>query len=286
MCMISLILATYGRADEIERLMASLLAQQCRDFELLVMDQNEDDRVVPFVAAARAGGLAVRHIRLDRPGLSSARNRGIAEARGDFVAFPDDDCWYEPDTLAHAATLLVSDPALDGVVLRWVEQASARPPPTGSGELQESAWRNFRDGDASSISLLLRRTLLCELGGFDERLGVGQWFGAGEETDLVFRVLARDARVRRCPAARVHHRYGVTRLPTLGAQARSTVRRARGTGALYVKHRLALWTVLRGIVAPPVLALLRGAGWRAVVLAGAQSVGRLQGTWRWLTMGT
>ncbi|MFX5245469.1 glycosyltransferase, partial [Acinetobacter baumannii] len=70
---LSLILATVGRSSEVGRLIGTLAAQTDRRFELIVVDQNEDDRLVPHIEAGRAAGLDLQHLRLERPSLSGAR---------------------------------------------------------------------------------------------------------------------------------------------------------------------------------------------------------------------
>lgn len=279
---LSLIMATFGRADDIGRLVDSLAQQTCQDFELLVVDQNPDDRVEPFVMRARQLGLQVQHLRLARPGLSAARNVGLAAAQGNVVGFPDDDCWYEPDLVATVRDTLASQDAWGGLIACWLEQQAAHPAQTGDDALALARWRQFKGGDASSITLFFRTTLLRQVGGFDERLGVGRWYGAAEETDLLFRLLANQVVVARWPAARVHHRYVAA--GSAGAARpgwRQVWRRARGTGALYIKHRLSAWIILRGLIAPVGRAVLRldpvGLG-RALASAG----GRLQGAITWL----
>jgi glycosyltransferase involved in cell wall biosynthesis len=94
--MISLLVATLGRVDELNRLLASLENQDA-GFEVLVVDQNPDDRLAPVLAAHSR--LAARHLRSER-GLSRARNVGLRAAQGDLIAIPDDDCWYPAGLLA------------------------------------------------------------------------------------------------------------------------------------------------------------------------------------------
>jgi glycosyltransferase involved in cell wall biosynthesis len=77
---ISLIVATLNRVDEIERLLASLEQQAYGDFEVLIVDQNEDDRLVPILKSHPE--LVIRHLRSAR-GLSRARNVALPLANGD-----------------------------------------------------------------------------------------------------------------------------------------------------------------------------------------------------------
>lgn len=266
--LISVVLATVGRRDELLPLLRSLRAQTQRRFELVVVDQNDDDRVQPLLQPLVADDVPVVHLRLAGRNLSRARNLGLRAARGALVAFPDDDAWYEPDTLQRACDGLQQRPQDDGLMAWWVD---AGPAPAGLAEA--AAWRRFRGGEASSITLFLRTAAVRRWGGFDERLGTGQWYGAGEETDLVLRALAAGARLRHDAAVRVRHAPPQA-VPPAWPQA---LQRARGTGALYAKHHLGAAVVARGLAGP----------WRRPVggpggPAWAVSVGRLQGWIGWM----
>lgn len=280
--MLTLVLATVGRVDEIGRLLQSLIAQTSSAFELVVVDQNSDDRLAPVLQAACGAGLAVTHLRQRPPNLSAARNLGLAHARGDVIAFPDDDCWYEPGVVAAVLAAFMHEPEWHGVVAEWVEQTQAHCGQPRDALLSHARWRRFRDGDASSISLFLRTDLLRQVGGFDARLGVGQWFGAGEEIDLILTLLSTGATLARCPAARVHHRYAPVGHLRPDVNGRAVLRRARGTGALYAKHRLGWAVFVRGLLAPPVKALWPWQGLPGLRLALATSAGRLQGAVAWM----
>lgn len=280
---ISLVLATLGRADEISRLVESLAKQTQTLHELVVVDQNPDDRVIPYLAQARQTGLAVKHLRLTKPNLSAARNRGIAEASGDVIAFPDDDCWYAPDLIEQVQLAFLQYPGWDALVAQWVEQAEGVGRQVVEGQtLSAAAWRQFRGGEASSISLFVKASALRRFGGFDDRFGVGQWFGAGEETDLLLNLLSGGAVIGHWPMARVHHRFVPQALVRQPGQWRSLLHRSRGTGAIYVKHRLAGWIVLRGFLSPLAKALWQWRGLRALALALVETFGRLQGACMWL----
>lgn len=271
--MFSLIVATYGRAEVLAPLVASLGAQTDRSFEVVVADQNADDRVAPLIEPLRAAGHLGAHIRLPEPNLSAARNAGLAVARGQYAVFPDDDCWYDPETLAEAAAYLQASPELDGLAARWAE-SPPEPGDLSTRPISPNAIRMFRAGNVASITLFLKRDAVLSVGGFDERIGVGRWYGSGEETDLVLALIARGYRIAHAPNVIVHH--AVASGPRPDAQFHRERMRARGTGALYAKHRLPAWVIARGLLAP----LLRLPG-PDLTAGAARSLGRLEGLMRW-----
>jgi len=274
----SLILATVGRTDELDRMFASLAAQTCRDFEVIVVDQNPDRRLLPHLERAVSLGLVVRHIKQREPNLAAARNAGAEAAIGEALGFPDDDCWYEPDILEKVMARFLQPDHPRGVVARWIEQNEQPPLATILSWKRSCA---FRDVPVSSITLFCSRILCRRIGGFDSRLGVGQWFGAGEETDFVLRALRTGALFAYEPAARVHHAVA-SKKPDAAPQMRQThLCRARGTGALYAKHRLPWWVIARGLTAPVLRPLLRGSFGADLALGCAIMRGRFDGLIGW-----
>jgi glycosyltransferase involved in cell wall biosynthesis len=278
MPVISLILATVGRTDQLDRLFDSLASQTFSNFEVIVVDQNADERLAPHMDRAKSLGIAVRHLRHCPPNLASARNAGIEIAGGDWVGFPDDDCWYDCRLLEDVAARFQRADNPEGVIVRWVEQAEQ---PMLASDLSWERSRAFRDIPVSSITLFCRRDLFNKIGGFDARFGVGQWFGAGEETDLVLRALQSGAHFTYEPLAEVHHAVAPAKLPA-NPQARLALRhRARGTGALYAKHHLPVWVIARGLAAPVIRPLLKGEFGKDLALGYSIMLGRLDGLLGW-----
>jgi glycosyltransferase involved in cell wall biosynthesis len=242
---LSLVMATLGRTVEIDRCVDSLAAQTCHDFELIVVDQNPDDRLVPVVARARELGLDCRHLRQSEPNLCKARNTGIDQSAGEVVAFPDDDCWYEPDVVERVLARFQMQTELDGLVVRWYETGEH-----SAGRLSFEQFSRFRGAPASSITIFFRRECLRRAGGFDFALGLHSWYGAAEETDLMLRVLGAGGVIDHAPDIVVHHAVqNPARLPA-GQMFRHARKRARGTGALYVRHKMSAWVIVRGMLAP------------------------------------
>lgn len=278
---LSLVLATLGRADELGRFFVSILGGHRESVEVIVVDQNNDDRLLGIIDAARQQGIAINHIRVARKGLSYARNVGLREARYDLVGFPDDDCWYEPHACEAICTEFRSDDLLDGLVVRWVDRHD--------GYLQRTVidagqQRKFRGIPIASICLFFRTQILRDAGNFDERFGVGEWFGSSEETDLMLRILAAGHRICYCPEIGVRHFWSGSSIALSGSVAsifRNAKLRARGTGAIYAKHSLGVWVVVKGLLAPATKTILLTAGIRSVAYWAGTFFGRMQGLIYW-----
>lgn len=104
----SLIVATKNRTQELERLFQSLTAQTSTDFEVIISDQNEDDRLAEILRRFEQK-LKIKYTTSDS-GISRARNAGIALAEGEILAFPDDDCAYAPDLLERVSAFFERHP--------------------------------------------------------------------------------------------------------------------------------------------------------------------------------
>jgi glycosyltransferase involved in cell wall biosynthesis len=243
----SLVLATVGRVTEVERFMAALAAQACPDLDLIVVDQNEDDRLEPVLAPYHQS-LAIKRLRSPR-GLSRARNVGIKFATGDVIAFPDDDCWYPSGLLSRVESLLEGHPDWDGVTGRSEDgQGSASAgrfdPKSGAVDLV-NVW-----GRGISYTIFLRRRVVERVGEFDETLGVGAGtpYGSGEETDYLIRAVRAGFTLQYSPTLVVYHPD-----PTQGYDAR-VLRRGRsygqGMGRVLAKHSYPLWFRARCVFRP------------------------------------
>ncbi|SDY44345.1 Glycosyl transferase family 2 [Collimonas sp. OK242] len=200
----SLILATVGRSDEVARLLASLDAQDYRNFELIVVDQNKDDRLLPILASYREK-FSIRHVRSVAHGASRARNVGLGLADGDVISFPDDDCWYPPGLLQKVVTVLDSHPELDGITGRFTDGDGRT-----EGRWLESSmllnrynvWRG-----AIEFSIFLHRRVVDAVGPFNELLGVGAGtvWGAAEGTDYLLRSLRHGFKLKFLVDLTLHH---------------------------------------------------------------------------------
>lgn len=108
---VTVAIPTYNRADFLRQTLEGIIAQQFpRDaFEVLVIDNNSRDHTRAVVAEFAAAHPAPRHILESQQGLDHARNRAIAESRGEIIVFGDDDILVRPDWLAQMVVPFLAD---------------------------------------------------------------------------------------------------------------------------------------------------------------------------------
>ncbi len=199
----SLILCTVNREQVVREFLGSLAAQtDAPPFELIVVDQNPDDRLLPILSDYEKL-FPVRRFR-SAPGLSRARNIGLAQVTGEIIAFPDDDCTYPPGILRSVADAFGADPEMDGLSTLVTDPEGHLFGSFKTTAAQRITVRNvWRCG--VSISIFIRSKSNCAR--FDETLGVGSGtrFGSGEETDFLLTLLEHGLRLEFRPGLAVHH---------------------------------------------------------------------------------
>jgi glycosyltransferase involved in cell wall biosynthesis len=202
----SLIVATFGRTDELPILLRSLACQELRDFELIIVDQNPDDRLAPALKewALRVAERAGRDQELPEilylrcpPGVSRARNLGLAHCSGEVIAFPDDDCWYFPDTLQKVDSWFRKNPEYGILTLGWRDEQGLE---SGTHWFQAECdlrWINIFRTSSTCCCFVLRPARQIPLK-FDESLGPGAGtdFGCGEDTDFLLSLMSNGVRGR------------------------------------------------------------------------------------------
>jgi glycosyltransferase involved in cell wall biosynthesis len=248
----SILLATLDRTSELAQFLASLASQTWRDFELIIIDQNPDDRLRDLLAQY-SPIFAIRRIRSAR-GHSRGFNAGLAEVTGDIVAFPDDDCWYDADLLERVARKLSQHPEWSGLTGREIVEAGFNCGGRWDAEpgrvSRANIWRR-----AITFSIFLRADAARKFL-FDESLGVGAGtpWGAGEETDYLLRMIESGHAIHYDPGIAIWHQG---RSGPYTVQICSKARRyGMGMGRVLRKHRFSLATVGRQVARPAAGALL------------------------------
>lgn len=194
----SLITATLGRTEEIRILCDSLSKQTFKDFELYIVDQNEHHLIENIVKEFEPL-FTIHYIRNIQKGLSLNRNIALRITKGDIIGFPDDDCYYAPDTLEKVYYSFNNNPQAIFVATSTYDNKSKRP-----RHSRNKLTIQKKDVLECCISynIFVRRNSTL----FDERLGVGTYFSSGEETDYLYAQLNNKYSFGIfCPEASVFH---------------------------------------------------------------------------------
>ena len=210
---LSVIVCTYNRSFWMRNCLESLV-EQCRDesrVEVLIVDNNstDDTRTVAEEYTARLPNF--RYLLEQVQGLSHGRNRGYREARGELVAYIDDDARAHPDWVISIIRFFEIHPQVTGVggpynAFSTVSIPDWFPSEYGRRSLG-SETRAIRDNEwISGTNMIFRKQALEEIGGFDTGLGMaGNKISYGEETNLVRRMRANGMQIYYCPTIVVDH---------------------------------------------------------------------------------
>ncbi len=189
---LSVVICTYNRADILRGSIESLLNQTgaTGTFEILVVDNNSTDDTAA-VARRYATDHGIRYIFEPAQGLAHARNRGYAEARGEYVAYLDDDARADPVWIAGIHKIIQqSDRRPIGIGGPIYPYYLSEKPDWFLDEYEIRTWgdapRFLEKGEFfSGSNMVFSREVLARFGGFDTDLGVkGDTLNLGEETRL------------------------------------------------------------------------------------------------------
>jgi glycosyltransferase involved in cell wall biosynthesis len=229
---ISVVVCTRDRPDQIKKCLSRLARQQYPRYEIVVVDNAPtSDALRKVVEEQAAQDAKFRYCVEPRPGLSWARNAGIAAATSDVIAFLDDD--DEPDEhwlagIAHGfargerigcVSGVVLPARLDNAIENLFEQIGGHS--KGRGFVKETF---SKSGPQSPLwplppfgvgaNMAFRRQVLDRIGGFDVALGAGTVTGGGEDTLAITLVMLDGYEVAYEPVALMwhHHRQDMASL--------------------------------------------------------------------------
>lgn len=247
--LVSVIIPTRNRSSDIARAVASVLACDYPNFELIVVDQSSDTATETALRSSLADS-RFRLLRTPTTGISAARNHGIERARGELIGLTDDDCEVPSTWVRCLAASLGSNSTTGlvfGVVIPGEHDQSAGFVPgflCQAPALVRSVRHAHKIGGMGAC-MATRKSVWCQVQGFDERLGVGSSLGAGEETDFSIRTLLAGHQVEIDPDLQVvHHGFRTWE------SGRSLIQRYwKSTGAvLAINAKIAPMSVGRSLV--------------------------------------
>jgi glycosyltransferase involved in cell wall biosynthesis len=168
---VSIVVPAYNAGQTLAQTLASIMAQTVDDYEVIVVDDGSSDDTAQVAAQAQAQDSRVTVVSTANGGVARARNRGIAETTGSFVAFLDADDLWRPTKLAEQLERFAADPSA-GVCVTAATRIDDL-----SREVDSMRMENTDDTCAALLlrsmvagcisSGVVRRSLIEAVGGFD-----------------------------------------------------------------------------------------------------------------------
>lgn len=184
----SLVMATLGRYNEVDKMIESLSNQTYKNFELILVDQNPKGFLDNIVKKYEKK-INIVYINTEQKGLSRARNLGLKYIKGDYVAFPDDDCVYKDNKTLETILDIFENKNIDVLTATIAHDEK---------KVKSNKFININKFNVwvrgISYTMFFKRKVINEVGFFDEMLGVGSdtEYGSGEETDYLIRALNKN----------------------------------------------------------------------------------------------
>jgi GT2 family glycosyltransferase len=186
-------MCTKDRSESLLAALASVVNVDYPHFEIIIVDQSANSAtacaIEPLLSDTR-----IRYIRTDTVGKGRACNIALAEARGEIVAYTDDDCTVPRDWLTQLVAAFAQDPQISLVFCN----VTAGEHDTSKGyipafEVRENKiirrLKETLNGIGLGAGMAVKREALQKVGGFDNSLGPGARFKSGEDHDIAVRLL-------------------------------------------------------------------------------------------------
>lgn len=251
---ISVVVCTRNRAQQLRDCLAALRRVTYETVEFLIVDNAPaDDQTRDLVTEFARSDSRFQYTREPLPGLSRARNHGLATAKFDLVAFTDDDITVDSGWPAALAAGFLSDPdavCVTGLVVpsalntgaeryfdsryAWGEAFNARRYDMGTHRAASRLYPFTAGIFGTGANFAVRRQAALDLGSFDVLLGAGGLGRGGEDLDMFLRLVLAGGRICYIPSALVWHQH---RSDT-GALAEQIYSYGYGLGAYLAKHLL------------------------------------------------
>lgn len=247
--MFSLLVATINRIEPLAKLLDSLLKQSVAadTFEVLIADQNPPGFLQTLIDSYK-DQLHIQVVQVPNKGVSQARNALLPLSKGQYIAFPDDDCFYDPDTLFEVQRIYESHLHVHAVQGSWSAPGSTRSKKSNAHNTLRTWLSIFWRGE-TYVQFFRKEAVEC-IGQFDPAIGPGTGlpYGCGEDTDYMLRAIKSGLTVMHAPSVHVRHNE-------VNAQFASHNKekiQSYATGRMYLlhKHELPLWFQMATIAYP------------------------------------
>lgn len=214
---ISIIISTKNRPDHLSQCLNSIRTQTYQSYEVIILDQNIDNRTTRVCKSSKIHNLI--HIRHIAGWKTTALNTGLKYAKGQLIAFTDDDCIVSSGWLRNIKKYFQNNPKSVGIFGRVTPYGN--PPkehPIHPQDINLSKMKIVKKPHAFLFSelgngnnMVFRKHIFNEVGGFNEWLGVGApCGGGGEDGELAYRILKMCYPLTYNPSVLVYHNRWLT----------------------------------------------------------------------------
>lgn len=195
----SVIIPLYNKAPYIRKALESVLAQTYADYELIIIDDGSTDGSAEIAEAilqdpaSRLSPLAFRLLKQQNAGVSAARNNGVAQASGDYIAFLDADDWWEPTCLEKMAQLIEDYPeaGLYASNYMYYKPGKTRVAVNNIETGYFNYPKAYYEGGAMPVwtgATMMPRMVFNEIGGFPLGIKLGEDFLLWAKTAMQYKV--------------------------------------------------------------------------------------------------
>lgn len=217
----SFLVPTLGdRKDELNRLLQSLDRQEFKDFEVVIVSQANHEDVENIIEDWQE--LHIIHVKLNRKGLSYARNQGLPYCSGEWVILSDDDAWYPDNGLKELSNCISSGNY--NIVLSRIYDSEKEELYKNYDSNEKVITNKFQLMSRSSIEIAFKRENIAAI--FDEEFGLGAKYVCGEEIDFLLKNFKKGT-IKYFPVTTVYHPK---------KEQKNTDNQLIAKGAIYAKH--------------------------------------------------
>ena len=239
---LSVCICTFNRADDLAFVLeglARLRIPQGRGVEFIIVDNASTDATLAVLSAAAAHFPFPLQVHYEpTQGLGAARNCALRHARGEVIAWTDDDCVPAEDWIERILAHFDKDPERHLLTGRVELYDPSHYPITINTSLDPAILDGLGTSGSSLIgcNLAFRRSLVERIGVFDPRFGAGAPLRSAEDTDFAFRALRKGCRIAYTPDVLLYHNHKrVTHDQVMRLRRSYTY----GEGAMLMKYLLA-----------------------------------------------
>ena len=272
--LLSFIVPTVDRKNEFLRFIDSLLNQtaELSQIELIIVDQNKDDRIFEIINSLY--NINIIYFRIEKIGLSYAKNQALSKINGLFCSYLDDDCWLDKNTLNILLSQLQLLKPFEGLLMNAMtpEGKFLVPGKLRAGFIlnEENLLEAFY---APQISQVYPTFVVKNLQGFNKNLGIGTRFGSAEDTDLLIRALKNKITFKYFETIKIIH----PKIENKSCAFKKRYQYGLGFGALCRIHNFKFYFIIK-LLRPAIgFILFLPLNWRKSFLYFFTLLGRLKG---------